>query len=236
MTLSLQQIKDRAGAYGLVIRGGFSIDIDDSVPPLKNGKHANTLILFGNTGSSIWPIFSQSEEYLDGDADPLNRWSERIGDMLAAQWGGIALFPFGGPPYQPFLNWAKKSEQLQSSKLGMLIHPEYGLWHAYRFAIALPEVINMAAYNIESNQHACDRCASKPCLSGCPVDAFNGEYYDVEKCFTYLDQHPQAKCHQVGCLARVACPEGQGYRYQADHAAFHMEKFVDSLREQFLGS
>lgn len=231
--MSLQQIKDSSEAYGLVVRGGFTIESEDAVPKLKNGGRANTLILFGNAGSSIWPNFSQSAEYLDGDLDPLNRWSERIGELLAEQWGGIALFPFGGPPYQPFVKWAKKSEQLQSSKLGMLMHPEYGLWHAYRFAIALPDALNIAPENLVSNRHACDRCTAKPCLSGCPVDAFDGKNYDVKKCFTYLDHHPQAQCHQVGCQARAACPEGQAYRYQADHAAFHMEKLVDSLRLRF---
>ena len=41
------------------------------------------LVLVGNIGSSYWPLFSQSTEYLDGAADPLDRWSRlhRCGAM-----------------------------------------------------------------------------------------------------------------------------------------------------------
>jgi len=233
MALSLPQIEQAAAVYGLVVRGGFRVDGGDAVPLLSDGKQANTLILFGNAGSSIWSVFSQSEEFADGKDDPLNRWSERVGRSLAASWGGDALFPFGEPPYQPFLKWGRKSEQLRSSKLGMLMHAEYGLWHAYRFALALPQTLDVARLQATSEGHHCDTCGSKPCLSGCPVDAFDGENYDVEKCFHYLDDHPRAQCHRSGCQARVACPEGRDYRYLPDHAAFHMAKFVDSLRDRF---
>ena len=111
----------------LVVRGGFNTVPADQVPDIDSQTKTASLILFGNAGSSIWSEFSSSPEYNDGLPDPLNRWSKRIGTAMAQQLSGLPLFPFGGPPYQPFLQWARKSEGLKPSRIGMLIHPEYGL-------------------------------------------------------------------------------------------------------------
>ena len=55
----------------------------------------------------------------------------------AAEIGGQAIFP-SDKPYMPFQQWAMQAEGLKKSPLGMLIHPVYGLWHAYRGAILMP--------------------------------------------------------------------------------------------------
>ncbi len=232
ITPNLKQIEQTALEYGLVIRGGFLIDQADGVPNQSAGGESISMVLFGNAGSSLWSVFSGSSEYLDNDPDPLDRWSRRIGEQLAREWSALALFPFGGPPFQPFLQWAKKAEQLESSKLGMLIHPKYGLWHAYRFAIAFPYVLTGMDFS-EKHSVACTTCADQPCLAGCPVGAFSLDHYDVESCFQFLDQNPDASCHFSGCQARRACPEGGLYRYDSDHAAFHMAKFYESLSSRF---
>ncbi len=241
--MSLTPYLDQAAEYGLLFRGGFVPNTEDGVVDIKTDDNASqtagALLLFGNAGSSIWPTFSNAPEYQDQQPDPLDRWSNRIGTQLAQRWGGTALFPFGGPPFTPFLQWAKKAEQLQSSKLGMLIHPEYGLWHAYRFAIALPKnalseqaLLSLSKPAIAA-QTACDHCQTQSCLSSCPVDAFTAEGYDVKRCFDYLDSHRNAECHQQGCQARTACPEGADYLYTLEHAVFHMRQFYNALNTRF---
>lgn len=237
-SLSLRSLVHAAAQQGLVFRGGFIAAPDDKLEYLSNDTPTAALVLFGNSGSSIWPTFSISEEHIDGQRDPLNRWSERIGNALASRYSGKALFPFGGPPYQQFLQWAKKTEGLACSKIGMLIHPQYGLWHAYRFAIALPQSVisndeDRALLNNDVHKHACDTCASQSCLKSCPVNAFTEGNYDVETCFRYLDNTPQAQCHRSGCQARTSCPEGQSYLYDSAHAAFHMQQFVSALQGRF---
>ncbi len=231
--LDIETLNQSAQKYGLVIRGGFHVETQDSVPDLSNGEATASLVLFGNAGSSLWSEFSSSKEYADGLADPLDRWSTRIGNQLAEQWQGIALFPFGGPPFQPFLRWAKKAEQLESSRLGMLIHPEYGLWHAYRFAIAFRHRLNGLDTSNRVSASPCVTCEDQPCLAGCPVKAFTSDGYDVESCFHFLDQQPEALCHSQGCQARRACPEGASFGYESEHAAFHMRKFYQSLGNRF---
>ncbi len=242
---TLDQIHRLAQQQGLLVRGGFAVDDADNVPPVAKGVATVTLVLFGNAGSSLWECFSSSKEYADALPDPLNRWSKRIGEDIANQLCGRALFPFGEPPYQPFIDWAKKAESLHCSKIGMLIHPRYGLWHAYRFAIALPTHISgLAADESAANladdfiagdmieQDICQRCVEQPCLSACPVGAFTQSGYDVAVCYDFLKRDSGTQpggCRKGGCQSRVACPQGHRFRYQAEHSRFHMDAFFATI-------
>ena len=226
MLMDIEIITSKAFEYGLVVRGAFSVSEDDSVPSMPDGAAARTLVLIGNTGSSLWPMFSQSMELQDGLDNPLDRWSRRVGDALAKDFGAVAYYPFGGPAYQPFIRWAKKAESLRSSKIGLLLHPEFGLWHAYRLALAFPSVMFDEAHAVSEQAHACDICKVQPCYGACPVGAFADDHFDVKRCVTYLDANPQAECNLRGCLARLSCPEGAQFRYEQPHATFHMKQFV----------
>lgn len=233
------EIEKRANSYGLVIRGGFNADTDNHLGIQLEGVRAKSLILLGNAGSSIWDSFSASTEFEDGKADPLNRWSERVGNEMAKKTNGKAFFPFGGPPYQPFIQWAKKAEALKNSNIGMLIHPKYGLWHAYRFAIAYPVSFD-ELNNTKTTEDICAKCESQACLNTCPVGAFqtddmNQADYDVKTCYDYLKANPTSKCLTHTCEARFACPEGHEFHYQPDHARFHMTAFYQSLENRFDG-
>ena len=221
-----------AGEFGLVFRGGFTATSEDQVPAQFNGGPSISLLLFGQAGKSLWPVFSQSPELSDGLPHPMNRWSERVGQTIAERLDGRLLLPFGDAPYHPFLHWAARVEAVQPSRLGMLIHPVHGLWHAYRFAIALPESVS-GFTDVEKIGSICGQCQKQPCLKKCPVKAFNGEQYDVKACFEYLQKTPEALCHSKGCLAREACPEGQQSHYSVEQKRFHMKQFTLALEGRF---
>ena len=206
--------------------------VEDRIPSPDSNYVARTLLLFGNAGSSFWKQFVNAPENTDCLPHPLNRWSKRIGDQIATELGGQSFYPFTGPPFNPFLDWAKRAEGLQSSKLGMLIHPKYGLWHAYRFALAIPELIELGAGDIHPGD-ICNQCESQACLDSCPVDAFSVNSYDIETCAQYLFKDTNTLCHSQGCQARLACPVGVSFRYEPGHARFHMSAFVQSMKKQF---
>jgi hypothetical protein len=151
------------------------------------------------------------------------------------RWGGVALYPFTGPPYWPFQQWATRAEPLQNSPLMLRIHPSYGLWHAYRFALALPgsPLVNLVATAAPPSSglgSLCLQCDGQPCLQACPVSAFDGTSYRVDDCLGWLQQLGGEPCMQQGCLARRACPVGAAYRYPSDVAAFHMTAFASLHR------
>ena len=77
--------------------------------------------------------------------------------------------------------------------LGMLIHPEYGLWHAYRAALLFDRPVDGVPKRIEQAS-PCATCAGKPCLSACPVSAFSGAAYDVAACAGHLARRGNERC------------------------------------------
>ena len=180
---------------GLIVRGAGS---PYGLPAGQRG-----LVLIGNAGSDMWQALRASPEYADGRPHALDRWTRRVGTDVAAALGGEVVFPFDGPPHQPFLRWAQELEGLRPSPLGMLLHPEFGLWHAYRFALLFeraPHAPTVVTADL------CASCADRPCLSACPVGAFDGSAYDVDACAGYLVTTPDAACNARGCGARLACP------------------------------
>ena len=208
--------RSRAAAAGLALRGACH-------PEPRDRMDAGTLVLLGFAGAHGWPEFAASGEARDGLPDPLDRWSRRVIDALAASCGGAALYPFGGPPWHPFQRWAQRSESVYPSPLGILIHPEFGLWHAYRAAFLLPDPVELPpAINRAS---PCDSCTDRPCLNTCPVDAFSINGYDVETCASHVNGTAGETCRSQGCLARLACPIGAAWQYESAHAAFHMAAF-----------
>ena len=129
---------DDLHAHGLQWRGACPARATDALPALPDQQPAVLLGLVGIVGSTFWPHFRDSVFFHDGLANPLDRWSRSIAEPLAQRYGARALFPFDGPPYHPFQQWADRAEATQGSPLMLRIHPRYGLWHAYRFALALP--------------------------------------------------------------------------------------------------
>ena len=186
------------------------------------GEHAGTLVMLGFTGKE-WPTFTESPEYGDGKPHPLDRWSYRVVNELARQIGAKPYFPFTAP-LMPFIRWAQKAEPVHPSEIGMMIHPEFGLWRAWRGALAFDRIMDLPPR--DDAPSPCETCAEKPCLSACPVNAMRGGgSYDVATCITHIRTDAGKDCMSGGCLARRACPVGKSYQYAPEQAAFHMRSF-----------
>ncbi len=217
--------------HGLRLRGGWIPQLEDGMAGLAAGPVA-VVWMVGQVGSECWPAFSNSAFLADGRPDPLDRWSQEIGETLARECGGRAIYPSDGPPYAPFQQWAKRAEPLGTSPLLLQIHPQYGLWHAYRFALALAVLdtqdrAELLQAGLQAAVDLCLSCDGQPCLSACPVDAFTSNAYDVDRCAGHVHALAGADCMASGCLARRACPVGSAMRYVPAHATFHMHAFSD---------
>ena len=215
-------------AEGLACRGAFHVAAADAVPPFGDGSRAAILVLVGNAGPGMWSAFAASEEASDGAPNALDRWSRRIVWYLAQRLGGAAHFPFGGPPWLPFIRWAQRAGPVYPSPIGPLVHPDHGLWHAYRGAIAFRQHFDIPPR--DDRPSPCETCADRPCLSACPVDAFSENGYDVDGCVAHIASAAGVRCLGAGCLARHACPIGRDGAYGAPQAAFHMRAFVSARR------
>jgi hypothetical protein len=218
------ELNEALAAAGFSCLGGFTPERDSTVPALSDGRAASSLLLIGSTGPSIWPALTRSPEYLDKQPDPLDRYTKRILLELAGRFGFEALFPFEGPPYHPFQQWALKCGGFSQSPLGVLAHWTYGPWAGFRAAFLSAEPLFERDTTLSDGP--CPSCADKPCLKVCPVDAVSlTEGYNVAACRTHLATHRDHDCWE-GCLARRACPYGREHRQAAGTARFHMDRFV----------
>ena len=214
--------------HGLCVRGVLLPQASDRWPALPRAEPA-ALCLVGTVGSAVWGPFSASAEYRDGQSDPLDRWSQRLAEDWAQRLGGRALFPFGGPPHWPFQRWADRAEPLTPSPLGLRLHPQHGLWHAYRFALLLPQRIAPPASQPPTSapvSGACDTCPDR-CVRACPVGAHD-HGFDLQRCVDHLHTPQGQTCLQRGCQARAACPQGADSVYEQEAAAFYMRAFAQS--------
>jgi hypothetical protein len=206
---------------GLVPRGAFGLEDSERIGALADLR---TIVLAGVAGRDGWNAFAVSPEARDGLADPLDRWSRRVIEALARELGGKALFPFGGPPFWPFQQWARRAEPVHPSPIGILIHPRYGLWHSYRGALGFRE--KLAISEPAAVPSPCVSCSGHWCVKTCPVGAFSSVGYDVATCVAHVKSAEGADCMALGCRARRACPVGAEHAYGPGQASFIMRAFL----------
>ncbi|MEO6301082.1 MAG: ferredoxin [Paracoccaceae bacterium] len=203
----------QAALVQLDVLGGFNCDDDPTLP-----KGTRTLLMLGPREPGFWPAVQASPEWVG--PDPVDRWSRRVVGTLACDLGAKALFPFGGPPYQPFFTWALRTGRVWASPVRLLVHETQGLLVSFRGALALKERLELPV----AAPRPCDTC-SKPCLTACPVGALTVAGYDLLRCHGFLDQPEGRDCMEGGCLVRRACPVSQGYARMAEQSAHHMRQF-----------
>jgi hypothetical protein len=180
-----------------------------------------TLLLLGPADAAMWQAFRAAPESADGLPDPLDRWSRRVVEALAARLGGTALFPFGGPPWHPFQRWAARGEGAVVSPVAMQATPGRGLWASYRGALGFASRLDLPARPIAD---PCRGCPA-PCLAACPVDAFAGGTYDVSGCVSHVLDEAGEACRD-GCLVRLSCPAAAALELPRPQRAFHMAAFL----------
>ncbi len=217
----------RANSPGLAVRGAFHPEpgeFDLLLPAVRLG----TIILLGFTGSVQWAGYAKSAEASDGLPDPLDRWSQRVIGSIASQLHALAVYPSGSSPALPFQRLATRSEPVHRSPIGLLVHSQWGLWHAYRGALVLPDRISLPS--LAPAASPCSVCATQPCLSSSPVQAFRSGSFHLELCLDHVLSAAGSECRERGCRARRACPVGADYRYIEAQARFHMLAFLRSAR------
>ncbi|MGB8812252.1 MAG: ferredoxin [Paracoccaceae bacterium] len=211
----LARLQAIASAHSLAVFGGFQTEDEAGLP-----KGTRTLVLLGPKEPGFWPHVTAQPEW-DGRPDPIDRWSRRVIGQIACDLGAKALFPFGGPPWHPFYQWALRSGRAWESPVRLLVHDEMGLFASYRGALALKERLILPP----PGPKPCDTCDGKPCLSACPPRALTEAGYDVPGCHTYLATEAGKDCLTTGCGVRRACPLSVSYARMPEQSAYHMGQF-----------
>jgi len=187
------------------------------------GASDGTLILIG-TSANFWSQLQAAPEGQDGRPDPVDRYSTRVIGALAQQQRARPHYPFGGPPYAPFVAWALASGRAFTSPSQMLVHDEVGMLISYRGALHYDQTFDIPIP--VSTTSPCERCPDRPCLSACPAHALvDGGPYKLAACHDHLDTPQGAECMASGCIARRACPLSDGAGRPPAQTAHHMRYF-----------
>jgi len=213
MSTTFQDVENAAQRQHLCVRGGFHPSDMDGIA---------TVILLGPKEPEFWPAFTHSPEFKDDRPNPMDRWSTRVVTGLADHVGATAYFPFGGPPFSPFLRWALLTGRAWSSPINLLVHDTAGLFVSYRGALGFAQHMPLPTAPTSSPCQTCDA----PCKTACPVDAFSSGQYDVPRCKAYLRTDEGQTCIDQGCAARRACPISKNHGRLAEQSAFHMRAFL----------
>jgi hypothetical protein len=226
--IQFDELCRRAHVLGLAVRGAFhprAGEFDENFP----GLDVQTVVMLGFTGGAQWEFFERSPEAIDRLPHPLDRWSRRLIGSLAQEWDAAQIYP-NGPPAPPlsFQKLARRGEPVHQSPIGFLIHPTWGLWHAYRGALLMLDRIELP--DASPSVHPCNGCAAKPCLSACPVQAFQPGGLDIAACVAHVRSEAGFECREHGCRARNACPVGSQFRYGANQTRFHMQAFLAGVK------
>lgn len=193
-----------------------------------------SIVVIGSGGGALWDAFLEDlrlhPEHLYEEPHPLDAFVMR--KVLEAD---AAL---GDTPRRWF--WASALADLHidfrlaahlaglggRSRLGLLLHPQYGPWLGLRAACFLASPL---PFSVPGGPDLCQDCPA-PCLSACPGGAFPQGTWEVGPCSTHkLEGGCFATCH-----SRLACPVGTPYsplevQYHYDRASGR-----EQLRE-FLG-
>ncbi len=226
MASLMDSIAASLSPYGLLIRGGLVFDDDMPAPPILTAEPfmAKSVLLVGHAGAAHWPHFLKWRSTRPSALrDPLDSWSREVIGAVAEKFGGRAASP-SDRPFLPFQQWAMRAEGLRPSPLGVLMHPEYGLWHAYRGALLFDAELDLP--QPRAANHLCDACIGKPCRKACPVGAHSEAGFAYEACLDHVRGPLGELCRSGGCFDRNACPYGSQYRYPPDIQAFHMAAFA----------
>ena len=212
--IALPALEALLAAERLELLGGFAVAEGEAGFPAGT----RTLLLLGPKEPGFWAHLKAQPEWRD--PDPVDRWSRRVIGRIACDLAAKALFPFGGPPYHPFYQWALRTGRVWDSPVRLLVHSGQGLMVSFRGALALKEVVEVPP----PQPRPCDACAA-PCLTACPAGALTGAGYDVPGCHAWLDRAEGAECLSGGCLVRRACPLSQSYARLPEQSAYHMRQF-----------
>ncbi|MBD3677191.1 MAG: ferredoxin [Rhodobacteraceae bacterium] len=214
--MTLEGVARSARAHRLDVFGALHPGPEDHAP-----AGTGTLVLLGPHEPGFWAHVTAEPEFHDGAPDPVDRWSGRVIGALALALGAESLFPFGGPPYHPFIRWALGSGQCWQSPVSLLVHDRAGLMVSYRGALAFKERFDLPS----PAPNPCNTCVDRPCLSACPVGALGTEGYDLDVCHAFLDTADGSDCLSNGCAVRRACPVSQAYGRLPTQSAHHMKAF-----------
>ena len=214
-------------AAGLNLRGVLDAARWDALVP--QAWRAQTLLpgarsvwLLASGGRALFEAFLRAPESRL-PRDPLDAYTRRVAEETAEalrRTGQRALpllaFERRGGAFADFVALGRAAGLGAPSRLGLLLHPEYGPWLSIRAAVLTDLALEPTRERL--GFAPCAECPA-PCGAACPTAAPGPEGFEVAACREGRARSPGCR---LRCDARHACILGREHAYLAEAEAHHM--------------
>lgn len=198
-----------------------------------------SIVVVGNGGGGFWRAFKQHVARNPGwmeRENPLDDFTRMVVEsrvepaMRAAGVGCITVFPFIGGAKLNFMQLGRLAGIAGPSIIGVLVHPTFGPWIAFRAALLLD--VEADEPGDAARFDPCPGCAVRSCVAACPAGAVAfPSGWDIPRCLTHRVE-AEAQCASR-CHARVECVIGRAHRYSEDELAYHQERALGAMRPYY---
>jgi epoxyqueuosine reductase QueG len=238
-------IRARAERHGLNLIGAIPVErYDLAVAPHLRAStidsRARSIVVIGNGGSAFWEVYRRHSDANAGWAqrdNPLDDFTRQVVERDLA--GAIRARDLRCTTVYPFLSDAGNLHFMELGKIagiggpsiiGVLVHPVYGTWIAFRAALLIEETLDEPGPALGFDP--CPRCVPRSCIPACPVGAVAADArWDALKCVRHrVEAEPDCG---AGCYSRLGCVIGPQHRYPDDELRHHQERALRSMREYY---
>ena len=138
------------------------------------------------------------------------------------------IYPFmSNGPTLNFMEAGKAAGLSGPSILGVVVHPVYGPWIAFRAALIVDVDLDLPGDAVGFDP--CPKCVPRSCVAACPATAVSYPAgWDIPKCLTHRIE-VQADC-APRCHARVGCVIGPEHRYPDGELEYHQRRALAAMR------
>lgn len=183
------------------------------------------ILVFGSGGPALWNALlgelRAHPEHLSAEAHPLDAYVRRAVERAdPALAGARRRWFFAAADTELHLDFRVLADLAGlggRSRMGLLLHPEFGLWLGLRAACFLDQDVPFSA---PMEADPCAGCPA-PCVTGCPGDAFVDGAWNVDRCAAF---HEASRRCASSCDARGACPKGAEHRYGPEEMVYHYDR------------
>jgi hypothetical protein len=203
-------------------------------------REVRSIIVVGNGGGDFWSAYKAYAVASPGwyqRENPLDDFTRVVveGTLApAVQAQGVSctpIYPFvGSSPKLNFMQLGKLAGLGGQSIVGVLVHPNFGPWIAFRAALLVD--IEIEAPGDALGFDPCQTCIARSCVSDCPAEAVSSAAgWDLRRCLTHRVEQ-ETDC-APRCHARVACVLGPQHRYPDDELAYHHARALRAMRPYY---
>ena len=194
------------------------------------------LLLIANGGPRYWHYNSECTDF--ESANPIDECAVStvlsVLDRLDADAEATVLYP--APTFRlSLLQLGRMAGWQQRSPLGLGLHPQYGLWFAYRVVLLIDgdcfkQAPDEPVMTADTTASTCLNCESRACIQRCPAAALSLHALpDMQRCSSHR-LATDSSC-ETRCLAREACPVATEYQYPEQQIAYHYGRSINQLRQ-----